>query len=118
MSGRQTDGLAAVGSDVLLCVRRPGPTIADMPSTRAPSATTRALARRLDRGRLEVAISAARGLVERDTPFSPSWDAAMAALEDLQREYWLVRGRRSPRGGGRRRAAHGRGGPARPAPCA
>jgi hypothetical protein len=49
------------------------------------------VAMRRDRRRLENAICAARQLVERDTPFSPSWDAAMAALEDLQREYWLVR---------------------------
>jgi hypothetical protein len=58
--------------------------MAGMSTIRAGSTSKRALARRLDRCRLEIAIAAARELVERDTPFSPSWDAAMAALEDLQ----------------------------------
>lgn len=34
--------------------------------------------------RLDAAVRTADGLV----PFSPAWDAAMANVEDLQRELW------------------------------
>jgi hypothetical protein len=64
-----------------------------MSTTRPRSLRRCALARRLDQRRLAIAISAARELVARNTPFSPSWDAAMAALEDLQREHRMLRGK-------------------------
>ena len=38
--------------------------------------------------RLHAKIEAARRRVEIEFPFSPSWDAAMAALEDADRELW------------------------------
>jgi hypothetical protein len=38
--------------------------------------------------RLHAKIEAARRRVEMESPFSPSWDAAMAALEDADRELW------------------------------
>jgi hypothetical protein len=39
-------------------------------------------------GRLRARVQAARRRVDSETPFSPSWDAAMAALEDADREVW------------------------------
>jgi len=38
-----------------------------------------------ERRRLAAAIQAARRRVAAEPPFSPSWDAAMAALEELER---------------------------------
>jgi hypothetical protein len=49
--------------------------------------------RHVDRRRLDLALSLARERVDWETPFSPSWDAAMAALEDLEREVWLMESR-------------------------
>jgi hypothetical protein len=48
------------------------------------------LARRVDRRRLELTLTVARQRVQWEAPFSPSWDAAMAALEDLEREVWQI----------------------------
>jgi hypothetical protein len=56
------------------------------------------VANHLVRRRLRRAILAARERVRSDTPFSPSWDASMAALEDLQREY-LIAGDEQPSAG-------------------
>jgi hypothetical protein len=39
---------------------------------------------------LDLALDVARRLVRWETPFSPSWDAAMAGLEDLERQLWLL----------------------------
>jgi hypothetical protein len=39
---------------------------------------------RARRGQIEMAIATARQRVARESPFSPSWDAAMADLEDLE----------------------------------
>ena len=55
-----------------------------------PTRATERLARHLDRRRLELAITVARERVEWESPFSPSWDAAMAALEELERTVWLL----------------------------
>jgi hypothetical protein len=52
----------------------------------------------LTRRRLRRAIHAARERVRSDTPFSPSWDASMAALEDLQREYRIEKEEQPPAG--------------------
>lgn len=35
-------------------------------------------------------LEAARGRMRRLTPFSPAWDAAMASVEDLERQLWLT----------------------------
>jgi hypothetical protein len=40
--------------------------------------------------RLRARIEAARRRVEIEVPFSPSWDAAMATLEDAERELWRL----------------------------
>jgi hypothetical protein len=48
------------------------------------------LGRQIDRRRLELSLTVARQRVQWETPFSPSWDAAMAALEDVEREAWLI----------------------------
>jgi hypothetical protein len=40
--------------------------------------------------RLRARIETARQRVETEAPFSPSWDAAMAALEDAERELWRL----------------------------
>jgi hypothetical protein len=58
---------------------------------RAANATTARVSRTFQRRRIEVAMYAARERVQRETPFSPSWDAAMAAFEELEREHWQVR---------------------------
>jgi len=55
-----------------------------------PTRATERLARHVDRRRLELAITVARQRVQRESPFSPSWDAAMAALEELERTEWLL----------------------------
>jgi len=54
------------------------------------NASRERLARHVDRRRLELTLTVARQRVQWETPFSPSWDAAMAALEDLEREVWLI----------------------------
>jgi hypothetical protein len=56
----------------------------------SPSQMRRRLVGQVDNGRLEVAIATARERVQSETPFSPSWDAAMAALEDLERQVWRI----------------------------
>jgi hypothetical protein len=61
-----------------------------------PTRATERLARRVDRRRLELAISVARQRVQRESPFSPSWDAAMAALEELERTAWHMEERAAP----------------------
>jgi hypothetical protein len=50
----------------------------------------RHLAQHVDRRRLELTLTVARQRVQWESPFSPSWDAAMAALEDIEREVWLI----------------------------
>jgi hypothetical protein len=57
------------------------------------SRVTRRLTRALERRRLELAISVARRRALSDSPFSPSWDASMAALEDLERQLAQLRER-------------------------
>jgi hypothetical protein len=37
---------------------------------------------------LERQVTTARRRVTAETPFSPAWDAAMAALEDAERQVW------------------------------
>jgi len=55
-----------------------------------PTRATERLARHVDRRRLDLAIAVARQRVQVESPFSPSWDAAMAALEELERTAWLM----------------------------
>jgi hypothetical protein len=56
----------------------------------------RHLSHHVDRRRLELTLTVARQRVQWESPFSPSWDAAMAALEDVEREVWLIE-ERGPR---------------------
>ena len=58
-----------------------------------PTRATERLARHVDRRRLDLAIAVARQRVQVESPFSPSWDAAMAALEELERTAWLMKER-------------------------
>jgi hypothetical protein len=37
---------------------------------------------------IDKAVADAKRAVEREMPFSPSWDAAMAVLEDAERAQW------------------------------
>ena len=37
---------------------------------------------------IDKAIADAKRAVEREAPFSPAWDAAMAVLEDAERAQW------------------------------
>jgi hypothetical protein len=37
---------------------------------------------------IDKAIADAKRTVDREPPFSPAWDAAMAVLEDAERERW------------------------------
>jgi hypothetical protein len=48
------------------------------------------LVHHVDRRRLELTLTVARQRVQWESPFSPSWDAAMAALEDVEREVWRI----------------------------
>jgi hypothetical protein len=57
------------------------------------STVTRHLTRTLERRRLKPAISLARRRALSDSAFSPSWDASMAALEDLERQLAQLRER-------------------------
>ncbi len=50
------------------------------------SRVTPHVARRAERQRLKLAIARARERVCAENAFSPSWDAAMAALDDLERQ--------------------------------
>jgi len=43
-----------------------------------------------DAERLHRRANAARRRVSEATPFSPSWDAAMAELEDAERDLWRL----------------------------
>jgi hypothetical protein len=61
-----------------------------------PTRATGRLARHVDRRRLELAITVARQRVQWESPFSPSWDAAMAALEELERTAWHMEERGAP----------------------
>ena len=61
-----------------------------------PTRATERLARHVDRRRLELAITVASQRVHWESPFSPSWDAAMAALEELERTEWLLEERTAP----------------------
>jgi hypothetical protein len=69
-----------------------------MPTMRSGPAATGGVGNHLTRRRLRRAIHAARVRVRSDTPFSPSWDASMAALEDLQRQYRIAQ-QEQPTGG-------------------
>jgi hypothetical protein len=69
-----------------------------MPNMKSGLTAAGAVANSVARRRLRRAIHAARERVRSDTPFSPSWDASMAALEDLQREYRIAREDESPAG--------------------
>jgi hypothetical protein len=42
---------------------------------------------------IDKAVANAKRAVDREMPFSPSWDAAMAVLEDAERERWELDGR-------------------------
>ena len=46
--------------------------------------------RTVDRVRLEREVTTARRRALELVPFSPSWDAAMGLVEDLQRALWLL----------------------------
>jgi hypothetical protein len=69
-----------------------------MPIMRSGPAAPSGAANHVTRRRLRRAINAARERVRSDTPFSPSWDASMAALEDLQREYRIAEEEQPPAG--------------------
>jgi hypothetical protein len=69
-----------------------------MPIMRSGPAATGVVANHLTRRRLRRAIHAARVRVRSDTPFSPSWDASMAALDDLEREYRIAQEEQPPAG--------------------
>jgi hypothetical protein len=69
-----------------------------MPIMRSGPAATSGAANHVTRRRLRRAIRAARERVRSDTPFSPSWDASMAALDDLQREYRIAQDEQPPAG--------------------
>jgi hypothetical protein len=45
---------------------------------------------RVDQHRLEAELSAARLRALALVPFSPAWDAAMGAIEDLERVLWRL----------------------------
>jgi hypothetical protein len=42
---------------------------------------------------IDRAVANAKRAVDREVPFSPSWDAAMAVLEDAERARWELDGR-------------------------
>jgi hypothetical protein len=58
---------------------------------------------------LERRVMTARRRIRAETPFSPAWDAAMAELEDAEREVWRLGTEPSaaPPPAGRRWAAPG-----------
>ena len=69
-----------------------------MPIMRSGPVAPSGAANHVTRRRLRRAIHAARERVRSDTPFSPSWDASMAALDDLEREYRIARDEQPPAG--------------------
>ena len=50
----------------------------------------------VDRSGLERAVVAARRRAAELVPFSPSWDALMGEIEDLERALWYLEPGRSP----------------------
>ena len=48
------------------------------------------IAERVDRALILASIATAARRVSAEPPFSPSWDAAMAALEDAERALWRL----------------------------
>jgi hypothetical protein len=51
---------------------------------------------RARRQRLTIELALARERVGRESPFSPSWDAAMAGLEDLEQQMLRLMSEASP----------------------
>ena len=39
---------------------------------------------------IEIQLAEAHQRAQADTPFSPTWDAAMARVEDLERTLWRI----------------------------